>query len=297
MTVRPFENRDLPGLLELLKTQDERASQRSMTPESRSVEELALELGELSPYTEMVPWVAEHEGRIAAYAALCNYEGEVFLEGPLLHPDLEIDADSLLEQVVGEAKERGYAYLEAFIDEENRRVQDALLKSSFEPFHTTYIYEFRRGTPLKPLSPSRFRFEVDKKIDVGRYRDLYRDTSDNWATRLAWSDEDLLERFNDAQVSLTVVYEDDAPVGHLELERLPDEGYAEIAYFGVLPAARGKKLSRELLLRALHEALEDEAIELVLARAHDDERAASFALEAVGFRLSHGVVAYTLELA
>ena len=86
MTVRPFENRDLPGLLELLKAQDERASQRSMTPESRSVEELALELGELSPYTEMVPLVLEEGGLIAAYAALCNYDGEVFLEGPLLTP-------------------------------------------------------------------------------------------------------------------------------------------------------------------------------------------------------------------
>ena len=131
---------------------------------------------------------------------------------------------------------------------------------------------------------------------MGRYRDLYRDTSDNWATRLAWLDEDLLERFNDPQVSLTVVYEDGVPIGHLELEKLPDEGYAEIAYFGVLPTARGRKLGRDLLLRGLTEALQDERIELVLARAHDDERAASFALEAVGFRLSHGVVAYTLEL-
>ncbi len=294
--IRPFENRDLPGLLELLKTQDERASQRSMTPESRSIEELTLELGELSPYTEMVPLVSEHEGQVAAYVALCNYEGEVFLEGPLLHPELEVDTASLLEQVVDEAKLRGYSYLEAFIDEENRRVQDALVRGSFEPFHTTYIYEFRRGTPLKPLSPSQFRFEVGNDVEIGVYRDLYRNTSDNWASRLAWPDEDLQERFSDPQVSLTVVYDEDAPVAHLELERLPDEGYAEIAYFGVLPAARGKKLSRELLLRALHEAVADEAIELVLARAHDDERAASFALEAVGFRLSHGVVSYTLEL-
>ena len=296
MTVRPFENRDLPGLLELLKTQDESATQRSMTPEGRSIEELALELGELSPYTEMVPLVLEQNGQIAAYVALCNYEGEVFLEGPLLHPDLGIDAGSLLEQVVDKAKERGYSYLEAFIDEENRRVQDALVRGSFEPFHTTYIYEFGRGTPLKPLSPSRFRFKSGKDLEIGLYRDLYRDTSDNWATRLAWSDEDLQERFSDPQVSLTVVYDGDEPVGHLELERLPDEGYAEIAYFGVLPAARGQKLGRELLLRALHEALQDEATELVLARAHDDERSASFALEAVGFRLSHGVVSYTLEL-
>ena len=117
MTVRAFQNRDLPGLLELLKTQDgddsgsqhgshesqQGAAQRSMTPESRSVEELALELGELSPYSEMVPLVLEQAG-IAAYAALCNHEGEVFLEGPLLRPDLAVaDAAPLLAEIVGES--------------------------------------------------------------------------------------------------------------------------------------------------------------------------------------------------
>ena len=303
MTVRAFQNRDLPGLLELLKTQDggdEGAAQRSMTPESRSVEELALELGELSPYSEMVPLVLEQAG-VAAYAALCNHEGEVFLEGPLLRPDLPLaDAAPLLEGVVGEAEARGYEFLEAFVDEENRRAQELLSATGFEPFRTTYIYEFRRGVPLTPPSPSLYRFETgrnaEQNLDVGRYRDLYRDTTDDWATRLAWSDEDLAERFGDPNVSLLLAFEGDVPVGHLELERFPDEGYAEVAYFGVLPAARGKKLGRDLLLRGLQEALQDEETELVLARAHDDERPASFALESVGFRLSHGVVAFTLEL-
>ena len=297
MTVRAFANRDLPELLGLLKAQDERASQRSMSPESRSVEELALELGELSPYTELVPLVLEQHGQLVAYVALCNYEGEAFLEGPLLRPELNAaDLAPLLEEAVDEARARGYSFVEAFVDQENLRAQEALAASDFEPFRTTYIYEFKRGTEIAPLSPSRFRFETGKEVDVGVYRDLYRETSDNWATRLAWSDEDIRERFSDPQVSLTLAYQGDKPVGHLELERLPDEGYAEVAYFGVLPAARGQKLGRDLLLRALHDALANDDIELVLARAHDDERAASFALEGVGFRLSHGVVAYTLEL-
>jgi len=297
MSVREFENRDLPELLGLLKAQDERASQRSMTPESRSVEELALELGELSPYTELVPLVLERHGQLAAYVALCQYDGEAFLEGPLMRPELSAgDVAPLLNEAVSEARERGYGFVEAFVDQENVRAQEALAASAFEPFRTTYIYEFRRGTEVPPLSPSAFRFETSNAVDVGVYRDLYRETSDNWATRLAWRDEDLQERFSNPEVSLTLAYQGDKPVGHLELERLPDEGYAEVAYFGVLPAARGQKLGRELLLRGLHQALEDPNIELVLARAHDDERAASFALEGVGFRLSHGVVAYTLEL-
>lgn len=297
MMVRAFESRDLPGLLELLKLQDESATHRSMTPESRSVEELALELGELTPYSELLPLVLEKDARLAAYVALCRYDGAAFLEGPLMHPDLGVDeAGMLLREATLQAQTRAYSFVEAFIDQENSRAQRALSENGFEPFRTTYIYEFKRATPVPPLSPSTFRFETHSDLDVGLYRDLYRDTSDNWATRLAWRDEDLLERFADPNVSLTLAYRDDAPVGHLELERFPDEGYAEVAYFGVLPAARGQKLGRELLLRGLHEAFQDEAVEQVLARAQDDERAASFALEGVGFRLSHGVVAFTLEL-
>lgn len=297
MTVRAFESRDLPGLLELLKLQDQSAAHRSMTPESRSVEELALELGELTPYSEVLPLVLEKGSHCAAYIALCRYNGQAFLEGPLMHPDLELDeVGVLLREATLQAQTRDYSFVEAFVDEENSRAQQALSENGFEPFRTTYIYAFQRGTPLAPLSPSVFDFVTSSDLDVGVYRDLYRDTSDNWATRLAWRDEDLLERFADPNVTLTLAYKGGQPVGHVELERFPDEGYAEVAYFGVLPDARGQKLGRELLLRSLHEAFSDETLEQVLARAQDDERAASFALEGVGFRLSHGVVAFTLEL-
>ncbi|ADI15065.1 GNAT family N-acetyltransferase [Truepera radiovictrix] len=297
MTVRALESRDFPDLLALLKLQDEDAAHRSMTPESRSVEELALELGELSPYSELVPLVLESDAGLTAYVALCRYDGEAFLEGPLMHPEASVEeVKPLVLEATAEAKRRGFAFVEAFVDEENRRAQQVLSEAAFEPFRTTYIYTFTRGTPLAPLAPSPFRFERTKTVDLSSYRDLYRETSDNWATRLAWRDEDLLERFADPNVTLTLAYRGDKLVGHLELERFPDEGYAEVAYFGVLPEARGQKLGRELLLRGLHEAFADEAIEQVLARAQDDERAASFALEGVGFRLSHGVVAFTLEL-
>lgn len=299
--VRPLETRHLPHLLALLKLQDAQAELRTMSPESRELEELALELGELSPYSELFPYVLERDdgihGDISAYVALCNYSGEAFLEGPLLRPELDAEAAyPLVEKVVEEAQRYGYGFLEAFVDEENARAQKVLRAHHFEPFRTTYIYEFTRQDALKPLSPSEFRFDFSGEITAGDYRDLYRETSDNWATRLAWSDEELTERFAEPDVRLVLAYQGDEVVGHLELELIPEEGYAEIAYFGVLPHARGQKLGRALLLRGLHEALGDESISLVLARAHDDERAASFALEKTGFHLSHGVVAWTLEL-
>ena len=295
--VRPLETQHLPPLLDLLKLQDDHAELRTMGPESRELEELALELGELSPYSELFPFVLERGGDFGAYVALCNYGGEAFLEGPLLQPELEADeAYPLVEKVVEEARRYGYGFLEAFTDEENARAQEVLSANDFEPFRTTYIYEFTRQDALKPLSPTDFRFDTSGEITASDYRDLYRETSDNWSTRLAWSDEELTERFAGPDVRLMLAYRDEEVVGHLELELIPEENYAEIAYFGVLPKARGQQLGRSLLLRGLHEAFQDEGVSLVLARAHDDERAASFALEKTGFHLSHGVVAWTLEL-
>ena len=295
--VRPLETQHLPPLLELLKLQDSHAELRTMSPESRELEELALELGELSPYSELFPFVLERGGDFGAYVALCNYGGEAFLEGPLLQPELEAaEAYPLVGKAVEEARRYGYGFLEAFTDEENERAQEVLSANDFEPFRTTYIYEFTRQDTLKPLSPTEFRFDTSGEITAGDYRDLYRETSDNWSTRLAWSDEELSERFAEPDVKLMLAYRGEEVVGHLELELIPEENYAEIAYFGVLPGARGQKLGRLLLLRGLHEAFQDEGVSLVLARAHDDERAASFALEKTGFHLSHGVVAWTLEL-
>ena len=297
--VTPLETRHLPSLLALLKRQDTQAALRTMSPESRELEELALELGELSPYSELFPYVLEgdKDEDVTAYLALCNYSGEAFLEGPLIQP--EADAEEvypLVERAVGEAQRYGYSFLEAFVDEENLKANEVLRRGGFEPFRTTYIYEFTRQDKLKPLSPSDFRFETSDEISAPDYRRLYRETSDNWATRLAWSDDELTERFSDPDVKLLLAYQGDEIIGHLELELIPEEQYAEVAYFGVLPRARGQKLGQLLLLRGLHEAFQDNEISLVLTRAHDDERAASFAAEKTGFHLSHGVVALTLEL-
>ena len=295
--VRPLETQHLPPLLELLKLQDSHAELRTMSPESRELEELALELGELSPYSEMFPFVLERGGDLGAYVALCNYGGEAFLEGPLLQPELEAEAAyPLVEKAVEEAQRYGYGFLEAFTDEENARAQEVLSANDFEPFRTTYIYEFTRQDALRPLSPTEFHFDTSGEITASDYRTLYRETSDNWSTRLAWSDEELAERFAEPDVKLMLAYRGEEVVGHLELELIPEENYAEIAYFGVLPEARGQKLGQLLLLRGLHEAFQDKGVSLVLARAHDDERAASFALEKTGFHLSHGVIAWTLEL-
>ena len=304
MTVRPLKNEDLPALLELLSLQDEEALYRAMSPESRTLDELRGELGDESPYTDVHPFVLERSGRVVAYLSLCNLDGEALVEGPLLGPGEPAETlKPLVARVVEAARLYEHPFVEAFVDEENVRARAALEEGGFAPFRTTYIYSLGPGgAPRVGFSP--FRFEgagvgehgAEGEIEVSTYRSLYRDTNDNWATRLAWGDEELIERFTDPDVRLLLAYDGDAPVGHLELEFFPEDGFAEVAYFGVLPRARARGLGGALLARAAREAFQYEDITLLLARAHDDERQACHTLERVGFRLSHGMVALTLEL-
>ncbi|CAN5672651.1 GNAT family N-acetyltransferase [soil metagenome] len=296
MNVRSLTDHDLPGLLELLRRQDDEPEHRAMSPEVRSEEELELELSSTDPFNEILPLVMAEGGRVLAYVSLCRYEGETFLEGPLMVPELAPEAVTpLLERVVAEARIRELDFLEAFIEDRNERAQAALALVGFAPFRTTYIYEMARGEEPKVAESPDARFEWHGDVDTALYRELYRETNDAWASRLGWNDEELEARFRDPRVQLMIAYQEGKAIGHVELEFLED-GVAEIAYFGVLPAARGHGLGRALLSHGLQRAFANDEVELVLARAHDDERPACHAIEQVGFRLAHGVIAHTLEL-
>lgn len=293
--VRAFTETDLPQLLALLRQLDEHPEYRAMAPESRSLDELRLELSD-NPAHEAPPLVLVQNGQVRAYVSLCNYHGEAFLEGPLLAEGVSPqEVEPLLAAIIELARSK-YHYLEAFVGETNYRAQEALGRIGFEPFRTTYIYELPRECEVAFTLHPGVRLELPTEIELGTYRDLYRDTSDHWATRLAWDDEELLTRFDDPNVQLILAYLGEELVGHLELEFVPEEGLAEVAYFGVLPKARGQGVGRALIERGLREAFADPEVELVMARAYDDERAACHALEHLGFRLSRGVTALTLEL-
>lgn len=294
MTVREFNESDLPQLLALLRQLDQHPEYRTLAPESRSLDELRLELFD-NPSYEAKPLVLVRHGVTCAYANLCSHHGEAILEGPLLAEGVSPhEALPLLAAIIGLARSK-YHYLDAFVGEANHRAQEALRLVGFEPFRTTYIYELPRQHQIPFLHPG-VRLELATEVELGTYRDLYRDTSDHWATRLAWDDAELLTRFDDPNVKLILAYLGEELVGHLELEFVPEEGLAEVAYFGVLPKARRQGVGRALLTRGLGEAFADPEVELVMARAYDDERAACHAFERLGFRLSHAVTALTLEL-
>jgi RimJ/RimL family protein N-acetyltransferase len=296
MDVRALHDQDYSALLELLKLHDDNPEYRVMAPEGRSEEELSLELSATDAFNEIFPLVLEQDGQVLAYVSLCRYEGETFLEGPLLSEAITPEeVQPLLERVIAEAGVREVNFLEAFVEEPNERAQEALRLAGFSAFRTTYIYEITRDEA--PALPQRddVDFHFTEDIDAAAYRELYRDSNDAWATRLAWTDEELEARFMDPRVQLLLALQDGKPVGHLELEFL-DDGIAEISYFGVLPEARGQEIGKWLIMHGLKRAFGNSDLELVLARAHDDERAACHTIEEVGFRLAHGTIAFTLEL-
>lgn len=293
MLIRPLQHDDLHALLALLELQDREPQYRSMVPDGRSVEELELELDD----PVMYPLVLEHDGQVQAYINLCKHHDEVFLEGPLFGADLDLDdACTLVDHALQAARLRNYPFVDAFIDDDNKRAQQVLHRSGFAPFRTTYIYSLARDKVPVSEPTSGLHILDAATIDTSVYRDLYRTTSDNWTTRLAWSDDELAERFHNADVQLFLAYQQSTLIGHVELEYLEEEQLAEIAYFGILPEHRGQNFGRQVVMLAVRQAFDrHSAISHVLARAHDDEREASHTLERLGFLLSHAVIAFTAE--
>jgi ribosomal protein S18 acetylase RimI-like enzyme len=199
-----------------------------------------------------------------------------------------------------------------------------------QAFRTTYLYELERGTQNADEARLAKHLETElrlirslttspddnhpSRLDVALYRDLYRDTTEDWHDRLTWSDDDLINHFAQDDIQLLVACQQDKLVGHLELELIPVEALiadsdvadsdatqvvtheAEIAYFGVLPGARGHSIGKRLVQAGIDLAFENDNVEVVIARAHDDERAACKVLEARGFHLRQSVLGFTWEL-
>ncbi|MFG2226819.1 GNAT family N-acetyltransferase [Streptomyces sp. NPDC048644] len=67
-----------------------------------------------------------------------------------------------------------------------------------------------------------------------------------WTDRLGWSYAQWTEYLARPGVETWVAYEDGTPAGFIELEGRPD-GVTEIAYFGLIPAFRGRGIGGHLL--------------------------------------------------
>ncbi|KAK1182900.1 GNAT family N-acetyltransferase [Streptomyces sp. NBS 14/10] len=67
-----------------------------------------------------------------------------------------------------------------------------------------------------------------------------------WTDRLGWTVEQWREFLERPGVETWVAYERGTPAGYIELDG-QDEGVVEIAYFGLLPAFRGRRIGGHLL--------------------------------------------------
>ncbi|MEO3762080.1 GNAT family N-acetyltransferase [Streptomyces sp. B8F3] len=68
----------------------------------------------------------------------------------------------------------------------------------------------------------------------------------SWTDRLVWDEERWRTFVEQPGTETWVAYERGTPAGYLELEGQP-EGVAEITYFGLLPAFRGRRIGGHLL--------------------------------------------------
>lgn len=67
-----------------------------------------------------------------------------------------------------------------------------------------------------------------------------------WTDRLPWSYEQWRTFLERPGVETWVAYDRDTPAGYIELDP-QDDGQVEIAYFGLLPAFRGRRIGGHLL--------------------------------------------------
>jgi GNAT superfamily N-acetyltransferase len=105
------------------------------------------------------------------------------------------------------------------------------------------------------ISGSELRIDESLNSPASFFRYLYREVGRvyHWVDRLEWTDDELLVRLSDPNVSLWTMWYTGSPAGYFELEKHED-GSVEIAYFGLLPEFIGRGLGKILLSKAIAQA-------------------------------------------
>jgi GNAT superfamily N-acetyltransferase len=119
------------------------------------------------------------------------------------------------------------------------------------------------------------RIEQMHECSPSFYRHLYVEVGKNyhWIDRLPWSDEQIADHLQQAEITLWLMTCGDAPAGYFELRHCED-GSVEIAYFGLLPAFLGRGLGKHLLTCATEQAWADGANRVWLHTCTLDDPAA-----------------------
>jgi len=279
--VRPLRPEDLEELLVLLRWMDADRSRRVLAPEARNQDELR--------WAADAGWVLERSGVIVGYAALYPFRQGGALEGPLVRGS---GAQELLKRADSEAASHGWQTIYAFPHEQNQTLRQELEAAGYAPLHTSYYF----SSPPQNLSyptPRGVKIKKVENLDPDIYCNLYRSSEDAWSMRLSWTPLQLIEHFNRPDVHLWYAWQDNKPVGLVELETSPEE--AAVSYLGVVPWARGQGVGRALLAAAADFAFKSGASRLRV-RAHDHEKEAIALYRRLGFTPEDAVVTYAKEL-
>jgi GNAT superfamily N-acetyltransferase len=120
----------------------------------------------------------------------------------------------------------------------------------------TFLRMDRRPlTAARPL-PAQTRVEQVIRCSVGFYRYLYGTVGHDyvWWLRRTLTDAQLVQILRSPTVSVHVLGQDGEPAGFYELDRRPEIGTVNIAYFGLMPHAVGKGLGAAFLRHAVDAA-------------------------------------------
>ena len=140
----------------------------------------------------------------------------------------------------------------------------------------TYL-QLAHADDLNPSRANDPRVRTGQVVDcpASFYRYLYSEVGRayHWIDRLPWTDEQISAHLARREITLWVMYREDAVAGYFELERHED-GSIEIAYFGLLAEFIGRGLGKNLLTAAVKQAWGDGANRVWLHTCTLDDPAA-----------------------
>lgn len=108
---------------------------------------------------------------------------------------------------------------------------------------------------LSPKFPPGYDLADLNKSDISGYRALFRKIGQEWLwhSRLAMSDEELLQILSHPSDEIFALRHDGENIGLLELD-FRERGECELAFFGLVPSEIGKGLGRALMNAAVERA-------------------------------------------
>jgi ribosomal protein S18 acetylase RimI-like enzyme len=104
-----------------------------------------------------------------------------------------------------------------------------------------------------------------------------------WVERRTWSDEKLAEHLSQEGLALYVLYIGGVPAGMAELDS-PEEGAAQIAYFGLTPEFVGRRIGPWFLRQAIELAWARSITRLLVNTCTLDHRKALATYQRAGFK-------------